>query len=202
MDDDDIIDLTGDTIPAFKKVLPPAGQASKPLPTVSATASTPTATAGAKRVFAPIFTRIGSGNSPSDSAKRLCTREPVVVDEVEVAVSAPPPLLHPAPPCLSPVALALGQLLDAKMAAQEAGDLTKQDKLTTELCNKLKELLTCPICMDSYSPSSSTPGGMFTPMCGHHFHQSCITKTLSRGAKTCPVCNRAMTAADIHPIFI
>lgn len=56
---------------------------------------------------------------------------------------------------------------------------------------------TCPICLDSMSPSSIS-----TSRCGHVFHVTCLSLWRSqRFAQTCPICRAALHSQHPHSII-
>lgn len=56
--------------------------------------------------------------------------------------------------------------------------------------------LICPICMDSVKANSP-----HSTICGHIFCGDCIKQAI-RLQKKCPMCKKAISAKQIHPIYL
>lgn len=68
-------------------------------------------------------------------------------------------------------------------------------KLKRNTLVKVKSLLDCCICFDSFMS-----GEIFSIECGHLFCKPCFDASMTRG-NICPTCQAAINPAQLHPIF-
>ena len=76
----------------------------------------------------------------------------------------------------------------------KAMSMTELDAARTSIVTTLKSLMPCTICLEPLETLASTT-------CGHVAHEKCL-KACAQSRKKCPVCNAALTAAKIHPLYL
>lgn len=64
-----------------------------------------------------------------------------------------------------------------------------------------KQLISCPVCMESVKTFTASGRLLVTTKCGHLFCDKCIQKTIGLLHK-CPTCSTKLTQRQFHRIYI
>ncbi|XP_062281796.1 RING finger protein 4 isoform X2 [Scomber scombrus] len=62
-------------------------------------------------------------------------------------------------------------------------------------------VISCPICMDSYSEIVESGRLVVSSKCGHVFCSQCLRDAL-KSSHTCPTCRKKLTSRQYHPLYI
>ncbi|XP_057706443.1 RING finger protein 4 [Corythoichthys intestinalis] len=62
-------------------------------------------------------------------------------------------------------------------------------------------IISCPVCMDSYSEMVDSGRLVVSTKCGHVFCSQCLRDALSH-SHTCPTCRKRLTPRQYHPLYI
>ncbi|KAM8847770.1 E3 ubiquitin-protein ligase RNF4 [Synchiropus picturatus] len=62
-------------------------------------------------------------------------------------------------------------------------------------------MVSCPVCMDSYSEMVGSGRLVVSTKCGHVFCSHCLKESL-KVSHTCPTCRKKLTPQQYHPLYI
>ncbi|XP_053180052.1 RING finger protein 4 [Scomber japonicus] len=62
-------------------------------------------------------------------------------------------------------------------------------------------VISCPVCMDSYSEIVESGRLVVSTKCGHVFCSQCLRDALT-SSHTCPTCRKRLTSRQYHPLYI
>ncbi|XP_059674117.1 E3 ubiquitin-protein ligase RNF4-like [Gavia stellata] len=73
--------------------------------------------------------------------------------------------------------------------------------VTETVSSRPSGTVSCPICRDGYSKIVQSGRLIASTKCGHVFCSQCLREAL-RNANFCPMCRKALTHTECHPIYI
>ncbi|TMS01790.1 E3 ubiquitin-protein ligase RNF4 [Larimichthys crocea] len=72
---------------------------------------------------------------------------------------------------------------------------------TNSSSRSIPGMISCPVCLDSYSEIIESGRLVVSTKCGHVFCSQCLRDALT-SSHTCPTCRKRLTHRQYHPLYI